>query len=263
MWEGKNRQLEPITHHAGSSVCYHRKCYPKFLGASQNLSNASQIGGSVAGLLQGLQLKRQGANVTVLEQDPSSDRHSHESGVSIGPTVVKLLQEYDATGRPAAIPARYLSAASSKWPRIASVNWKHNMSNWGCLYLILRANFDGMSSNTVPQPPAPRPTDGAVVYHAGKKATGVSYNSEKDMMTVNYVDSVTGDSGTVSASIVIAADGVHSTIRKIMQIPTRKDYAGYIAWRGTVPERLLSKATVDYFSNRLNFTLLKCTYFIR
>ena len=150
-------------------------------------SNRSQIGGSVAGLLQGLQLKRQGAQVTVLEQDPSSGRHSHESGVSIGPTVVKLLQQYDATGRPAAIPARYLSASSSKWPRIASVNWKHNMSNWGCLYLILRANFDGMASETVPQPPSPRPTDGAVVYHAGKKATGVSYNSEKDVMTVSYV----------------------------------------------------------------------------
>lgn len=208
-------------------------------------------------------MKRQGANVIVLEQDPSSDRHSHESGVSIGPTVVKLLQQYDATGRPAAIPARYLSAAWRQRPRIASVTWKHNMSNWGCLYLILRANFDGMPSDTVPQPPAPRPTDGAVEYHAGKKATGVSYNSEKHIMTVNYVDSVTGARGTVSASIVIAADGVHSTIRNIMQVPTRKDYAGYIAWRGTVPERLLSKETVEYFSNRLNFTFLKGTYFIR
>ncbi|KAJ5915841.1 FAD binding domain protein [Penicillium verhagenii] len=220
------------------------------------------IGGSVAGLLQGLQLKRQGANVIVLEQDPSSDRHSHESGVSIGPTVVKLLQQYDATGRPAAIPARYMSAAWRLRPRVGSVTWKHNMSNWGCLYLILRANFDGMASETVPQPPAPRPTDGVVEYHAGRKATEVSYNSEKDIMTVNYVDSVTGAHGTVSASIVIAADGVHSTIRKIMQVPTRKDYAGYIGWRGTVPERLLSKETVEYFSNRLNFTFLKGTYFI-
>ena len=48
-----------------------------------------------------------------------------------------------------------------------------------------------------------------------------------------------------------------------MQLPTRKDYAGYIFWRGTVPERLLSQETVECFSNRLNFPLLKGTYFIK
>ncbi|KAE8389870.1 hypothetical protein BDV23DRAFT_172739 [Aspergillus alliaceus] len=195
-------------------------------------------------------------------QDPSKDRHSHESGVSIGPSVVKLLEKYDATGRPAAIPARFLSAAWRQRLRVINVVWNHNMSNWGCLYLILRANFDGMASETVPEPPPPKTTDGTVEYRGGKRATGVSYDKEKGLVHVQYVDVVSGEYGSVSAGMVIAADGVHSTIRKIMQVPTRKDYAGYVAWRGTVAERLLSKETVEYFTNRLNFTLLKGTYFI-
>ncbi|KAF5861888.1 hypothetical protein ETB97_012359 [Aspergillus alliaceus] len=186
------------------------------------------VGGSVAGLLQGLQLKRKGANVIVLEQDPSKDRHSHESGVSIGPSVVKLLEKYDATGRPAAIPARFLSAAWRQRLRVINVVWNHNMSNWGCLYLILRANFDGMASETVPEPPPPKTTDGTVEYRGGKRATGVSYDKEKGLVHVQYVDVVSGEYGSVSAGMVIAADGVHSTIRKIMQVPTRKDYAGYL-----------------------------------
>ena len=213
--------------------------------------------------MQGLQLKRQGANVIVLEQDPSKDRHSHESGVSIGPTVVKLLEKYDATGRPAAIPARFLSFAWRQRLRVASMVWNHNMSDWGCLYLILRANFDGFESQTVPQPPAPKETDGLVEYRPGKRVTGVTYDKDKGLVHVEYVDVLKGDIGSVSSEMVIAADGVHSTVRKILQVPTRRDYAGYIGWRGTVPEALLSKETVEYFSNRLNFTLMKGTYFIR
>ncbi|OJJ42362.1 hypothetical protein ASPZODRAFT_2119951 [Penicilliopsis zonata CBS 506.65] len=220
------------------------------------------IGGSVAGLLQGLQLKRQGSHVTVLEQDPSKDRHSHESGISIGPSVVALLDRYDATGRPAAIPTEYMSAAWRHRLRVANTHWAHNMSNWGCLYLILRANFDGLASAAVPMPPSPRAGDGPVDYRAGKKVTGVRYNRAKGLVYVDFVDVQTGDVGEAGAALVLAADGVHSTVRQLLQVPTRKEYAGYIGWRGTVPEKLLSAQTVDYFLNRLNFTLLRGTYFI-
>jgi 2-polyprenyl-6-methoxyphenol hydroxylase-like FAD-dependent oxidoreductase len=227
------------------------------------LLSSLQIGGSVAGLLQGLQLKRNGTNVIVLEQDPSKDRHSHESGVTIGPSVVALLNKYDATGRPAAIFAEYMSLAWRKRLRVINRPYPHHMSNWGCLYLILRANFDGMKSETVREPPAPKKGDGTVEYRSAKRAVGLSYDKPKGIVTVQYIDVTTGEEGSVSAEMVIAADGVHSSVARIMRVPIRKDYAGYIAWRGTVPERLLSPETIEYFSNRLNFTLLKGTYFIR
>ena len=198
-----------------------------------------------------------------MEQDPSKDRHSHESGVSIGPTVVSLLEKYDATGRPAAIPAQFMSAAWRKRLRVLNTIWRHNMSNWGCLYLILRANFDGMKSEAVPDPPAPKDGDGKVEYRHGKRVTGLSYDKHNGVVHVQFVDVTCGEEGSVSADTVIAADGVHSTVRQLLQVPTRREYAGYIGWRGTVPERLLSKTTIEYFSNRLNFTLMKGTYFIR
>lgn len=91
------------------------------------------VGGSIAGLLQGLQLKRQGSDVVVLEQDPSKDRHSHESGIQIGPSVVALLDKYDATGRPAAVPAGFISVAWRKWLRMLNTPSPRHVSNWGCL----------------------------------------------------------------------------------------------------------------------------------
>ena len=217
----------------------------------------------MAGLLQGLQLKRKGVDVIVLEQDSSEDRHSHESGVTIGPSVVALLEKYDTTGRPAAIAADYISIAWRKRLRVFNRPSPRHMSNWGCLYLILRANFDGMKSAAVPEPPASKKEDGAVEYRSGKRVTGLKYDKEKAKVMVRYVDVTTAEESSVSADTVIAADGVHSSVARIMQVPTRKNYAGYIAWRGTVPEHMLSQDTVEYFSNRLNFTLLKGTYFIR
>ncbi|KAK8127320.1 FAD binding domain protein [Apiospora sp. TS-2023a] len=227
-----------------------------------SIQSAIVVGGSVAGLLQGLQLKRNGIDVTVLEQDPSKDRHSHESGVSIGPSVVQLLERYDATGRPASIPARYLSFAWRKYPRVLSLNWRHNMSNWGCLYLILRANFDGLPSEAVPEPPLPKSGEGKVDYKPGKRLTGILYDSEKQRVQAQFRDVLTGETGSLSADLLVAADGVHSTARQLLHVPTRTMYAGYIAWRGTVPENGLSKDTVDYFSNRLNFSLINGSYFI-
>ncbi|KAL8770432.1 MAG: hypothetical protein Q9209_003858 [Squamulea sp. 1 TL-2023] len=220
------------------------------------------VGGSIAGLLQGLQLKRNGTNVMVLEQDPSKDRHSHESGVTIGPSVVSILNKYDATGRPAAIHAGYMSVAWRKRLRVVDRPSPRHMSNWGCLYLILRANFDGMSSETVPEPPAPKEGDGTVEYRRGKRVIGLSYDKDKGRVTVQYVDMITGVEDSVSADTVLAADGVHSSIAKILQVPRRKEYSGYIGWRGTCPEHLLSPETIEYFSDRLNFTILKGTYFI-
>lgn len=137
------------------------------------------------------------------------------------------------------------------------------MSNWGCLYQILRANFDGLASEAVPNPPEPRATDGKVEYRSGQRVTNLSYNQDKGTVTVQFVDVTTSEPSSITADLVLGADGIHSTVRKLLQAPTRKEYGGYIGWRGTVPESLLSPSTVEYFSNRLNFSLLQSTYFIR
>lgn len=199
----------------------------------------------------------------VLEQDPSKDRHNHESGVSIGPSVVHLLDKYDATGRPSSIPSTYLSAAWHKRLRVVNTKWHHNMSNWGCLYLVLRANFDGLKSEMVPNPPGPRSGDGIADYRPGKRVVDLVYDKKAQQVHVHFVDVRTGEKDKVSSGLVIAADGVHSTVRQLLGVPVRQQYAGYIGWRGTVPERLLEPSTIEYFYNRLNFSILKGMYFIR
>src|SRR3569833_388641 len=100
----------------------------------------------MAGLLHGVQLKRQGHAVTILEQDPSSDRCSNQAGLSLGPTVVQFLEELEATGREVAISAGVDTNAWRTRPQILSVRSPRERTSGGLLYRILRAIFDGLTS---------------------------------------------------------------------------------------------------------------------
>ena len=211
-------------------------------------------------------LKRQGKDVVVLEQDPVNDRHSHESGLGISPSVVRLLERFDDTGARArvSIPAD-LAVISwrRRFPRAWTAPLGYDMSNWSCLYLILRANTDALASAAVPSPPPPRPGDGRVEYRAGRRVVGLEYDEGEKRVRVRYVDVATGEQGEASADLVLGADGINSTVRRLVEAPVREEYAGYVAWRGTVQESLVSEATVRFFSQNVNFAYMWGTYVVR
>jgi 2,6-dihydroxypyridine 3-monooxygenase len=51
------------------------------------------------------------------------------------------------------------------------------------------------------------------------------------------------DGSTIHADLLVCADGVGSMARARLQPRSRSSYAGYVAWRGTVPEMALDPAT--------------------
>ncbi len=212
--------------------------------------------------MHGLQLKRQGSNVIILEQDPYSDRRSHQAGIGLGASVVEFLAKYDATGLPNAVPARFTAFATRSWPWVLNFVSPRQMSSWGLLYRVLRANFDAQASPAIPVPPAPREGDGHGEYRRGKRVTGLQYDEQAGTVKVRFLDVTSKEEGSIDADMVIGADGVHSTVRELVQVPSEKEYAGYVAWRGTVPGAILSKETVQYFSNRVVASIMKRSYII-
>ncbi|KAK4031787.1 zeaxanthin epoxidase, chloroplastic [Parachaetomium inaequale] len=216
------------------------------------------VGGSLAGLLHGLYLKRHGSNVVILEQDPNSIRSSHQAGIAFGPAVQEILAKYDDTGMQSCIPATSTRIAYRRsWE--LSLNIARRLTSWGLLYRTLRANFDGLASEAVPNPPPPRAGDGKAEYRSGKKVTDLRYDN--GVITISFV-SQDGTEDSLTADLVIGADGLHSTVRTLLQAPTVKEYSGYVSWRGTVPEKDLPPATVQYFSNRPTLSFLKGTYLV-
>ncbi|KAM7203431.1 FAD binding-containing protein [Naviculisporaceae sp. PSN 640] len=227
------------------------------------------IGGSMTGLLQGLSLKQQGCNVTILERDADEQRLGHESGIQIGPSFLELLNKYDRTGRRVAFPRAGVSWTLSKNGRkIAPRGGRESgqkqcpqVSNWTTMYHLLRANFDGLVSATVPIPPQNSPeTDGRAEYRAGKIVTGIAYQSGK--VHVTFRDVKTQKIETLAAAMVFAADGINSTVRNLMAFPNEIEQADYLAWRGTACEELVSEKAIEYFENGINFVYVKDTYFV-
>lgn len=145
-------------------------------------------------------------------------------------------------------------------PNVIHTTGTVQLTSWGLLYSILRANFDGLASGACPVPPPAAENDGSVAYLTGKQVT--AFQCTNDIVVVSYVDANTGRQESIEADLVVGADGVNSTVRQLVNAPVTKQYAGYVAWRATIPEKLVSKETVDYLSDRISFQFAKRTYLI-
>ena len=87
---------------------------------------------------------------------------------------------------------------------------------------MLRANFDGVSSDYVQ---APEDT-GVAKYEYGCTVTGIKEDENTPDMIVTYQDREKNEQ-TARTSRVFAADGPSSTIRRLLLPQIQRTYAGY------------------------------------
>lgn len=212
--------------------------------------------------MHGIQLKRQGNDVIILEQDPNSERRSQAAGIGFSANLDEFLRTYDRTGLRTSIVSPGTHISWRKHTKIYRVPVPRNLTSWGLLYRILRANLDGLATAACPNPPLPQPGDGKVDYRPGKRVTGLEYTDEH--VKVRYVDvsDASTNEESVVADLVIGADGIQSTTRKLVGAPITKEYSGYVVWRAVVPEKAVSKETSDFFADGLCFELLKRSYMV-
>jgi 2-polyprenyl-6-methoxyphenol hydroxylase-like FAD-dependent oxidoreductase len=104
------------------------------------------------------------------------------------------------------------------------------MMSWDRLYRLLRA--------TVPNDR----------HHAGRGVEG--FDRDERGVTVRFTDGA-----SERADWLIAADGIRSTIRRQLLPDVEPAYAGYVAWRGLIEERLMSAAARAILCDRLAFCL--------
>ena len=55
---------------------------------------------------------------------------------------------------------------------------------------------------------------------------------------------------TVTADLVVFADGITSTARERLDPTAQLTYSGYVGWRGTVPEHELTDGTRELLAQR-------------
>jgi 2-polyprenyl-6-methoxyphenol hydroxylase-like FAD-dependent oxidoreductase len=174
------------------------------------------IGGSIGGLFAANLLLRAGWDVHIYEQ-VAAELESRGAGIVTHPELLDALREagvvVDAS---LGIHVQERITLNTDGSRIGTLHYPQILTAWGRLFALLSAAF-----------PAER-------YHAGKVLS--AFHQDSNSVTAQFAD---GES--VSADLLIAADGLRSIVRQTLVANASPHYAGYIAWRGMVEESVLSE----------------------
>lgn len=64
------------------------------------------------------------------------------------------------------------------------------------------------------------------------------------------------DDDVINADLLVCADGINSTARKLLVPTASAEYAGYFAWRGTVGAKSISKDTFSFFDDAITYFIM-------
>lgn len=169
------------------------------------------VGGSIAGLIVGNLLYRRGWDVHVFER-ASGDLSSRGAGLGTQPDLFRILGGVGiALERSALALVRSRICLGPDGRALHEVPIEAVTTSWDAIYRGLK--------NALP----------TERHHAGLAVQHV----EQDANTARVVMS---DGSHRAADLVVAADGLHSTVRRQLFPAIRPRYAGYVAWRASASE---------------------------
>ncbi|KAF1972676.1 hypothetical protein BU23DRAFT_568878 [Bimuria novae-zelandiae CBS 107.79] len=141
-------------------------------------------------------------------------REGHDAGVSIGPAIRSFLTKHDRVRREFTLTCTPPVKISQEGKSELNENQTMVMTNWGLLVKVLRANFDGTTSKVIPTAPGPEAGDDIVEYKSGARVTDLK--DVGDRVEVQYEDIHSHAMETISAHLVVVADGSTSSMRRLL-----------------------------------------------
>ena len=188
-------------------------------------------GGSIGGLNAGVLLQEAGYDVHIYERSTEA-LQARGAGIVVLPMTERYFtergQDFDRNVALTLTNWSYIDRADN----IISENPTHDrFSSWNTVYRALR---DVMPDDR---------------YHLSSEMVG--FDQDEGEVTVHFSD---GRSTTVD--LLICADGTSSTGRSILLPGEHPQYAGYVAWRGTVPESSISETTRERFEDAMIYQVL-------
>lgn len=190
--------------------------------------------------------------VRILERSPTALLHNQGAGIVAGGETLQFFDQYVRPGRDIAVtsPMRhYLDRTGGEMPQSVQ-HYAQRMTSWDLLYHLLRWRVEGLRSGYVSgleEDERPR-----AEYENGCTITDVE-DAGDEGVRVTYSHKDRGEGQTALADVVLAADGASSTIKRLLNPSVTRDYAGYVAWRGTAPESELSDAAKEAFVEKFTF----------
>jgi 2-polyprenyl-6-methoxyphenol hydroxylase-like FAD-dependent oxidoreductase len=180
--------------------------------ASRNLKErrALVIGGSMSGLLAGLELRRAGWNVDVYERVEGA-LSGRGAGIVAQPELIATLRGLGLDVRDLGVEITHRRIYEASGRLSCEIGCPQTLTAWERVYRLLRDAF------------AP------AHYHRGRGL--ISFAQDADGVTARFADG-----GSEAGAVLIGADGLRSTVRAQCLPDLAPLYAGYVAWRTLIPE---------------------------
>jgi 6-hydroxynicotinate 3-monooxygenase len=198
--------------------------------STQRLSVAI-IGAGMGGLTAAATLRNIGVDVQVYEQATRFARVG--AGIQMSPNAMHVLRAIglEPKLRETAFNADYVHMR--EWDTgVITNDYPHGKwieETYGAPYLQLhRADLHSILVENLPND----------IVHLDKKLVGLDQNAHGTQL-------IFSDGSTARADAVVASDGVHSLVRKLLYGEERIEYTGRVGYRATFPTALMGGPVID------------------
>ena len=189
------------------------------------------VGGSIGGLTAALVLHDLGCEVDVFERSGTA-LEARGAGIGLHPMTTRYFDEsseLDTTLIEIELP--WLQFLSGSGERIYQERMSYRFSSWNTIYRGLVRCFDERRYRL-----------GSEVADFGQDDRGVTIGLK--------------DGSTHTLDMLVCADGISSGARAKLLPRAEARYAGYVAWRATVPESELAPASFEMLRDAITYCLL-------
>jgi 2,6-dihydroxypyridine 3-monooxygenase len=177
-------------------------------------------GGSIGGLTAAVLLRDLGCEVDVYERS-AGVLEDRGAGIVVLPVTERYFTERAGDEGRVSLELTYWTYVDRAGKVVSADADYFRFSGWATIYRALLDVF------------------GPERYHLGHEMVG--FDATTDGIAARFCSGVTAE-----GDLLVSADGLHSTARSLLLPGVEPVYAGYVAWRGTTPEAILSpQARVD------------------
>src|SRR5215216_3384923 len=193
------------------------------------------VGGSIGGLISALVLRDAGCDVQVFERS-GTPLEGRGAGIVLHPVTVRYLEaarslDLERVAAPAAV-LRYLTRAGDM---LLEEPIRYLFTSYATLYAALLERLEPER------------------YHLGAECIGLDQRHDRVVVRL-------AEGGDRSFDLVVGADGIHSTVRALLFPEIAPTYAGYVGWRGTLPEADLPPRAAEGLLGALTYFVAPGTH---